>query len=82
MTDLPERVPDLISVAELSQKAGVTRTYYYAEVRAGRAVRPLKAGVPLKDAQAWLEARAAKAAERAARWAGAAKEIRHADETT
>ena len=50
-----------VPVAEICKLAGVSETFFYREMRRGRAPRSDR-GVPFEEAKAWLDSRAAKKA--------------------
>jgi hypothetical protein len=83
MDGAPMRAPRLTTtedegfllVSRLCEKAGLSKEYFYALVRQGRAPKPVT-GVPLKQALLWLQARAAAAGAKAEAARAAAASIR------
>jgi hypothetical protein len=78
MTDQPlgdsRAGADRVSVVKLCAAAGIATNFYYREVKAGRAPKPIN-GVPLLAARAWLKKRVEKAAQKAAKVAAGAASL-------
>lgn len=55
-----------IHIRELCLLARVTTVYYYFEAKEGKAPKPRRGRIPLREALAWLQKRAEKYADRAA----------------
>jgi hypothetical protein len=68
VTEIPPGSPgDLtIHIRELCLIARVHTVYYYTQVKEGKARKPRRGRIPLREAIAWLERRAEKYSDRAA----------------